>query len=94
MNKKYRIIIYSLAIILLCIITQIFIGNLLTVISQFWFSAGILLVILLSLIDQPFFSKDANIFVNAVTASISLLLIPKKDQNWIFWTFVGYVCYL
>lgn len=94
MSVKYRLIVYSIAILLLCIITHICTGSVLNSISQFWFSAGILLVILLSLIDQPFFSKDANIFVNAVTASISLLLIPKDGYNWIFWTFVGYVLYL
>lgn len=94
MNKNYRLVVYSLAIILLCIITWFSTGNLLGAISQFWFSAGILLVILLSLIDQPFFSKDANIFVNAVTASISLLLVPEENHNWIFWTFTGYVIYL
>ena len=94
MNKKYRMIVYGLAIILLCAITWIFTGNLLNAITQFWFSAGILLVILLSLIDQPFFSKDANVFVNSVTASISLLLINEENHNWIFWTFVCYVVYL
>lgn len=94
MNKKYRMIIYGLAIILLCTITWIVTGNLLNAITQFWFSAGILLVILLSLIDQPFFSKDANVFVNSVTASISLLLIDKENHNWVFWTFVIYVLYL
>lgn len=94
MSVKYRLIVYSIAILLLCIITHICTGSVLNSVSQFWFSAGILLVILLSLIDQPFFSKDANIFVNAVTASISLLLIPKDGYNWIFWTFVGYVLYL
>ena len=94
MNKKYRIFIYLLSISLLCFITWIVTGNILNAFSQFWFSAGILLVILLSLIDQPFFSKDANIFVNAVTASISLLLIPKDNYSWIFWTFLIYVIYL
>lgn len=94
MSIKYRLIVYSIALFILCIITYVCTGNVLNAISQFWFSAGILLVILLSLIDQPFFSKDANIFVNAVTASISLLLVPKEQYNWIFWTFVGYVLYL
>lgn len=94
MSVKYRLIVYLIAVFLLCIITHICTGSVFNSISQFWFSAGILLVILLSLIDQPFFSKDANIFVNAVTASISLLLIPEDKHNWIFWTFVGYVLYL
>lgn len=94
MSKTYRCVLYLLSIIILLGISYIIEGNLLTVISQFWFSSGILLLILLSLIDQPFFSKDANVFVNAVTASVSLLLVPVKDHTWIFKTFLGFVIYL
>lgn len=94
MKKTYRCILYGLSIICLLSISYILEGNLQTILSQFWFSSGILLLILLSLIDQPFFSKDANVFVNAVTASVSLLLVPAKDHTWIFWTFLGLVGYL
>ena len=65
-----------------------------TLVNNFWFSSGLLLLILLSLIDQPHFSKDANIFVNSVAASISLLLVNKKDYDWLFWLFTGGVLYL
>jgi hypothetical protein len=46
---------------------------------------------LLSLIDQPHFSKDTNIFVNAITASISLLLVIPDNRDLIFWLFVSFV---
>jgi hypothetical protein len=49
---------------------------------------------MLSLIDQPHFSKDSNIFVNGVTAALSLLLIPKDSRDFIFWMFLGFVLYL
>ena len=94
MSKRYRLVVYLFAIIILCLVTWICTGNLFNALSQFWFSAGFLLLILLSLIDQPFFVKDSNIFVNAVTAGISLLLIPKSEYNWVFYTFVVYVLYL
>jgi len=70
------------------------VGDLSKLLSQFWFSSGILLLILLSLIDQPHFSKDANIFVNAVTAAISLLLVDTNSRDWIFWLFVSFTGYL
>ena len=64
------------------------------VVEDFWFTAGLLLLILLSLIDQPFFSKDSNIFVNAVTAGLSLLLVPKAERSILFWCFFGLTLYL
>jgi hypothetical protein len=64
------------------------------VISDPWFTSGLLLLVLLSLIDQPFFSKDSNIFVNAVTAGLSLLLISKDQRTITFWCFFGLTLYL
>lgn len=63
-------------------------------INDFWFTSGFLLLILLSLVDQPHFSKDSNVFINAVTAGISLLLVDKPNRNWVFWTFLGITFYL
>lgn len=94
MSRKYRFVLFLSSIITLLVISYIILGNLTNILSQFWFSSGILLLILLSLIDQPHFSKDANIFVNAVTASISLLLVPVQDHDWIFWLFSSVSGYL
>jgi hypothetical protein len=62
--------------------------------DDFWFASGLLLLVLLSLIDQPHFSKDSNIFVNAVTASLSLLLVQKNERDMIFYCFLVAVTYL
>ena len=94
MSKKYRLWLFIISIFLLLVISIYINKSILLPVSQFWFSSGILLLILLSLIDQPHFSKDANIFVNAITASISLLLVAPTDQDWIFWLFVLFVGYL
>lgn len=94
MSKKYRLWLFIISIFLLLVISIYINKSILLPVSQFWFSSGILLLILLSLIDQPHFSKDANIFVNAITASISLLLVAPIDQDWIFWLFVLFVGYL
>lgn len=94
LSKKYRVILFVLSLSLLITISFLINKNLSSLITEFWFSSGILLLILLSLIDQPHFSKDSNIFVNAVTASISLLLVPESGRDWLFWCFVFVSAYL
>lgn len=94
MNKRTRLIFLGLSLILLVgvgyFVTQGF-GFLL---NDFWFTSGFLLLILLSLIDQPHFSKDSNVFINAVTAGVSLLLVDEQNRNWIFWLFLSVTFYL
>lgn len=94
MTKKYRFILFLFSLGTLLTIGLIIEHDFSILISNFWFSSGLLLLILLSLIDQPHFSKDANIFVNAVTASISLILVKKIDYDWLFWLFTGITIYL
>lgn len=94
MSKRYRLILMGLSLIILLCIGFHFNGNLWFIANDFWFSSGLLLLILLSLVDQPFFSKDSNIFVNAVTAALSLLLIPNDERSPIFWGFVIFIAYL
>lgn len=64
------------------------------ILNQFWFASGLLLLVLLSLIDQPHFSKDANIFVNGITAALSLLLLGSEQHDVLFWVFLCYTAYL
>lgn len=94
MSKRYRLILMVLSLIVLLAIGFYFNRNLYFIVNDFWFSSGLLLLILLSLVDQPFFSKDSNIFVNAVTAALSLLLVPNDERSIIFWGFVLFVGYL
>lgn len=94
MNKTHRLVLFIIELIALIIVTQICTGNCIDAFSDLWFSSGLLMLILLSLIDQPFFSKDANIFVNAVTAFLALLVVEENSRNWAFWTFFGSVLYL
>ena len=94
MNKSHRLILFAIELVALIIISQICTGNCINAFSDLWFSSGLLMLLLLSLIDQPFFSKDANIFVNAVTAFLALLIVEQNSRDWIFWTFFGIVIYL
>jgi hypothetical protein len=94
MNRRTRLIFLGLSLVLLIIIGWYVKGNFEFLLNDFWFTSGFLLLILLSLIDQPHFSKDSNVFINAVTAAISLLLVDASNRNWIFWVFLGTTFYL
>ena len=94
MNKRTRLIFLGLSLALLVAIGWLVKGNWDFLLNDFWFTSGFLLLILLSLIDQPHFSKDSNVFINAVTASVSLLLVNSGDRTWIFWLFLSVSFYL
>lgn len=94
MNKRTRLIFLGLSLALLVAIGWLVRGDWDFILNDFWFTSGFLLLILLSLIDQPHFSKDSNVFINAVTASISLLLVNEGDRSWIFWFFLSISFYL
>jgi hypothetical protein len=94
MNRRNRLILLGISLILLIIIGKYVTGDFNFLLNDFWFTSGFLLLILFSLIDQPHFSKDSNVFVNAVTAGISLLLVKPEYRNWIFWVFLCIVFYL
>ena len=94
MSKVYRLTLIALSLVILLVVGYSLTGNMGFVLNDFWFTSGLLLLILLSLIDQPHFSKDSNIFINAVTAGISLLLVEKSNRDFIFWLFFSVTIYL
>jgi hypothetical protein len=70
------------------------IGNFEFATGQFWFISGALLLIMLSLVDQPHFSKDANVFVNGSTALVSLFTIVENQRTGTWWIFCLWAVYL
>jgi len=84
----------ALLLVILLVVGRVVTGGFGFVLHDFWFTSGLLLLILLSLIDQPHFSKDSNIFVNAIVAGVSLLLIKQTDRDFLFWLFLGVSLYL
>jgi hypothetical protein len=94
MSKAYRLTLIAFSLIILIGVGYFLTGNLSFVLNDFWFTSGLLLLILLSLIDQPHFSKDSSIFINAVTAGVSLLLVKRTDRDFIFWLFFSVTLYL
>ncbi|WP_034923680.1 ATP-binding protein [Gillisia sp. CAL575] len=94
MSKKFRLIFLGISLLILLILGKSLTGDFHFILDDFWFTSGLLLLILLSLIDQPHFSKDSNIFINAITAGISLLIVESEKRDFIFWIFLGVIVYL
>lgn len=94
MSKKYRLILMAISIVILCVIGWFIKRDFSFLYQDYWFTSGLLLLIMLSLVDQPFFSKDSDIFVNSVTAALSLLLVAQNERDFVFWIFFSVVVYL
>jgi len=94
MNKKTRLIFLGLSFLLLVVVGRFVTEGYSFLLNDFWFTSGLLLLILLSLVDQPHFSRDSNIFINGVTAGISLLLVDPENRTWVFWLFLFLTLYL
>lgn len=94
MSRAYRLTLMVLSIIILLVVGFCIYGSLYFLLDSFWFTAGLLLLITLSLVDQPHFSKDTNVFINSITAGLSLLLVPHHDRDVLFWTFLVLIGFL
>lgn len=94
MTRRYRLILIGLSLLVLLAVGRAVTGGFGFTLHDFWFTSGLLLLILLSLIDQPHFSKDSNIFVNAIVAGVSLLLVEQSNRDFLFWLFLGVSLYL
>ena len=94
MSRTYRLALMVLSIAALLIVGYAINGSLCFLLDSFWFTAGLLLLITLSLVDQPHFSKDANVFINSITAGLSLLLVQPIERDLLFWTFLAVIAYL
>jgi hypothetical protein len=94
MNRRARIIFLSLSLIALLIVGWLTTGSFEFTWSHFWFTSGLFLLLLTSLIDQPFFSKDNNVFINGITAATSLLLVDVEGRKGVWWIFIFWSLYL
>lgn len=94
MNRIARVSFLLLGLAIFLVIGRIASGSFVFAVSDFWFIAGILLILLLSLVDQPHFSKDANVFVNATTAWVSLFVVDFSDRNGLWLMFAAWSAYL
>ncbi len=94
MRQRDRLIFLGLCLVVLSVIGRITTGSYSFLYGDFWFTAGLLLLILLSIVDQPHFSKDANVFMNGVAGVVSLLPIRKSERSFFWWLFLSWSAYL
>lgn len=94
MKLGYRLTVMVLSLVIIVAIGWWGTNSLNFLVSQFWFVAGALLLILLSLVDQPHFSKDANVFVNGAAAWVSLFAVSEAQRSSLWWIFLIWAIYL
>src|SRR6202035_2989007 len=94
MRQRGRLMFLAVCLITLIIVGRATTGSFAFLLGDFWFTSGLLLLILLSIVDQPHFSKDANVFMNGVAGAISLLPMPKADRSFLWWVFLSWSAYL
>jgi hypothetical protein len=94
MKLSYRLTMMFVSLAIILMVGWFSMGNLKFATGQFWFISGALLLIMLSLVDQPHFSKDANVFVNGATALVSLFAIVENQRPGIWWIFFSWAMYL
>ncbi len=94
MTRRARLIFLLVSLLVLILVGRLATGSFDFIFQDFWFTAGLFLVVFLALVDQPFFSLDADIFANGVTGYISLLVVPQQDRNGVWWLFLIWSAYL
>jgi hypothetical protein len=94
MKQSYRLTMMFISLAIILAVGRCATGNFHFATSQFWFIAGALLLILLSLVDQPHFSKDANVFINGATALVSLFIVAENQRSSLWWVFCAWALYL
>jgi hypothetical protein len=78
MKLSYRLTMMFVSLAVILTVGWVSMHNFEFATGQFWFISGALLLIMLSLVDQPHFSKDGNVFVNGATALVSLFTIVES----------------
>lgn len=94
MKQSYRLTLMFISLAIILAVGRWATGSFEFATSQFWFIAGALLLILLSLVDQPHFSKDANVFINGSTALVSLFIVAESERSGLWWIFSAWALYL
>lgn len=94
MKQSYRLTLMVISLVVILLVGWWSTGNFNFATGQFWFIAGASLLILLSLVDQPHFSKDAHIFLNGATALVSLVIVSEGQRSGLWWIFLGWAAYL
>lgn len=94
MTRKQRLVFLGIALAALLIIARTTLGSFDFVFRDFWFSAGLLLLVLLSVVDQPHFSAASNVFLNGIAGLIVLLTVLPASRTHLWSIFFAWSWYL
>lgn len=94
MQRRARLIFLGLALLVLLVVGLLVTGSVSFIAQDFWFTSGLLLVILLSTVEQPYFTSESNAFMNAIAGGLSLLLIAPRDRIFLWYVFLIWCLYL
>jgi hypothetical protein len=94
MSTRYRLVFFGLSIALVTTLGRWQTGSFEFVTQDFWYASGLLLLILLSLIDQPHFSTSANVFLNGVAGLVALTTVLPADRGGLWNLFFCWSLYL
>lgn len=92
LERLYKPAISLLALVVMSLF-GLFIYQDFTFIFEYWFVSGFVMLILLSFIDQPNFSRDSDILINSFTAFLSLLAVQNGRCSISWWFLIG-ICLL
>lgn len=62
MKRRHRLIFLGISLVVLILLGRVVSNGFDFLLNQFWFTSGLLMLILLSLVDQPFFQKTQTFF--------------------------------
>ncbi|MDY0125623.1 MAG: type IV secretory system conjugative DNA transfer family protein [Anaerolineaceae bacterium] len=93
MRIKYRLILLLMALALLLGVGYYSTDSFDFIIQDVWFASGLLILILSALIDQPFFSTDANVFMTGA-AGLTLVLVENDSRGLIWNVLLALCCWL
>src|SRR5688572_8084390 len=92
--RKQRLVFLGLCLGFLLAVGRLATGSFAFVLADLWFSSGLFLLLLLSVVDQPHFSTDSNVFLNGIAALLSLLTVPPSHRSTLWWSFLAWAMYL
>jgi Helicase HerA, central domain len=94
MRLRSRLFALFLFVILLVVAGFIAEGNVKFFLNEFWFNAGILMLILAVFIDQPFFSTESNVVLNGAAAAVSLIGVNIENRGILWAILLVFAIYL
>lgn len=94
MRIRTRLIVFACFTVALVAAGRLATGGLAFIAREFWFNAGMLMLLLGALIEQPFFSKDADILVDGLGGGLALLTVAPAHRSASWVLFLCYCVYL